>query len=821
MNDRVLGVVTALFLTILVIVAINQLEPPDSVSPDAPAETFSSGRALAHLEVIAARPHPTGSPENADVRDYILQELRNVGLQPEIQKTEVTRYRSARYARFATVQNIVARLNGRANSKALLLLSHYDSVPNAHGATDDGSGVVTMLETLRALKHHSPLKNDVIFLFTDGEELGLMGATAFVEQHPWAEDVGLVLNFEGSGSSGQVIMFETSKKSSWLVEEFAKAAPYPVANSLSYEIYKRMPNDTDLSIFKDAGFPGLNFAYVDNRYDYYTQSDNVENIDERSIQHHGSYALALTKHFGNLNLGDTTGSDSVYFNTFGTALVHYSQSWVIPIAILAFVGYFGVLTLGFRGHHLKVSGVAKGLAAFLLGLVSIPVIVTCLFRIVANFFEGADWWLLYYNNKLLLLAFSLIAVADFSLFLIWLRRGTTIVHAAAFGSGMLALLYFGDLLSLQFALVTVGLSFLIYFVLRRETTHWNLAMGGLLAWLVLTAGVSLAIPGASYLVVWPFLFSLVPVGIAFVKKDPEHSSVSTVALFCVFATPAVLWLSQVSYLILNAMGINLIGVAVLFVVLLFGLLVPHFCIMAPSNSRALPAIAGGLGVVFLLWATVGANFDERHRRPNMIFYGLNADSGKTIWGSTDLNVDDWTSKYLSENPTAATLADFLPTSSAKLLTSPAPRTAMSSPAIEVLEDKTNGEARTLRMHITSQRGAPYLNIFFQPTGKIVGAMVNGMQLDGLEEVDEGSSPNWWRWRYFALPTDGIDLILKINSLAEFEIKLTDVSYALPEIVGYEMKARPDHMMPARYTLSDMTVASKTFTFAASAALTNK
>src|SRR4030095_8333053 len=108
---------------------------------------------------------------------------------------------------------------------------------------------------------------------------------------PWMKDVGLVLNFEARGNSGPSLMFETSTGNGWLMEQFAKAAPYPVATSLSYEIYKLLPNDTDFTIFKDAGFSGFNFSYIDGYAYYHSAIDSVETIDERSLQHHGSYML--------------------------------------------------------------------------------------------------------------------------------------------------------------------------------------------------------------------------------------------------------------------------------------------------------------------------------------------------------------------------------------------------------------------------------------------------------------------------------------------------------------------------------------------------
>src|SRR5205814_3510336 len=140
------------------------------------------------LAVIASKPHPVGSPEHTQVRDYILRELTAMGLSPQLQTTPA-------------ISNILVRQQGSASGgKALLLDGHYDTMPNSPGASDDGSGVVVLLETLRAIRAGAPLRNDLICLFSDGEEVGLQGAKAFAYAHPWAKDVGLVLNFEARGN---------------------------------------------------------------------------------------------------------------------------------------------------------------------------------------------------------------------------------------------------------------------------------------------------------------------------------------------------------------------------------------------------------------------------------------------------------------------------------------------------------------------------------------------------------------------------------------------------------------------------------------------
>ena len=86
--------------------------------------------------------------------------------------------------------------------------AHYDSVPVGPGASDDGVGVATLLEVGSILKRR-PLQRPVILLFNEGEELGLVGARAFLPD-PLSRNVDSLLNFEARGVNGPVTMFETN-----------------------------------------------------------------------------------------------------------------------------------------------------------------------------------------------------------------------------------------------------------------------------------------------------------------------------------------------------------------------------------------------------------------------------------------------------------------------------------------------------------------------------------------------------------------------------------------------------------------------------------
>ncbi len=190
---------------------------PSPKPASAPATEFSALRAFEHSKQIARVPHPMGTAADDAVRAYIVRKLTEMGL--EVQE------RPSRYHHRGTIvvsTNVIGRIRGTGNTKAFNLMAHYDSVAYGPGAADDGAGVVTLLETARALKAGPSLKNDVIFLFTDGEEAGEVGAEAFMRT-PMADKVGMLVNFETRGTSGPSLMFETSEGNGWLIQEAAKA----------------------------------------------------------------------------------------------------------------------------------------------------------------------------------------------------------------------------------------------------------------------------------------------------------------------------------------------------------------------------------------------------------------------------------------------------------------------------------------------------------------------------------------------------------------------------------------------------------------------
>jgi len=312
---------------------------PKPKSADIPLDQFSAERAFVHLSDLINddQAHASASAKNKANLQIISNKFSALGYSPEVQKTLGC---TLHYPGCTQVQNFIAVLKGTGTGSdfgdAILLTTHYDSVPAGPGAGDAGAGVVALIEIARILKDESVPKNDVIFLITDGEEGGLRGAQGFASEHPLMKNVKLVVNLEARGASGPSTMFETSDGNRALIKQYGKNTKYPVANSLSFEIYKRLPNDTDYSIYKPMGVAGLNYAFTGDVALYHSARDDLAHLDQASLQHHGDNALDAVRAFGNVDLSTINGTtNATYFDVFGRVLINWSSSLNIPLSLLA------------------------------------------------------------------------------------------------------------------------------------------------------------------------------------------------------------------------------------------------------------------------------------------------------------------------------------------------------------------------------------------------------------------------------------------------------------------------------------------------------
>jgi hypothetical protein len=498
--------------------ALATLGPPDAVGPDAPPWVFSAGRAAVLVGEIAREPHPSGSPGAERVRGVLVKALEDLGLKPEVQSPR---------AGTATTRNVLARLEGKGSpgKKAILLCAHYDTVPQSPGAGDNASGVAVVLETIRALKAGPPIDRDVIALLDDGEEIGLFGARLFVDEHRWADDVGLVLNFDARGNEGPSFMFETSDGNARLVREYARAVPRPQATSLSMDIYRIMPNDSNLTIFKRAGKAGLNFAISGGQVYYHSPEDTPANLDPRSLQHQGENALATARHFAMLDLEDLRTDDAIYTSILGRFVVAYPKGWAIPLALIAAAAFVVVAAIGVRKRRVRPLDLAAGVAVW--GGAAVAAI----------FATGGFWVVL--RDMFLGVGFP------------WLKVEVPIMTACVVvaATAMLALE-------------------------RRAASRRSveaLGLGALAWWLLGTLATARWLPGASYLFVWPMLSCLTGLGASFLARPGSNPARIAVLLGSI---PALVLFPPLMRATFDGLGVRMAAPCMILVVLFLGATLP-------------------------------------------------------------------------------------------------------------------------------------------------------------------------------------------------------------------------------------------------------
>ncbi|MEP6821555.1 MAG: M28 family peptidase [Chthoniobacterales bacterium] len=748
-----LRVFSWLVILLVAAVALVGTRPPAALGVNAAPEQFSAARAIMHLAVIAARPHPMGTQANQEVRDYLVATLTTLGGEVQIENTVGMQTRG-RIVRAGNAQNIVARFPGSANRRAIMLMAHYDSVPEAPGAADDGAGLISILELLRALHAGSSIQNDLLVLFSDGEEPGLLGASGFVADHPdLAGRIGVVLNLEARGISGPAMMFETSAENGWLIPELARVAPHPMASSLMYAAYKLMPNDTDLSALRKTGIPALNFAFTETVEGYHSRLDTRENLSARSVQQMGTNALALVRRWGNLPLTNIRKPDDVYFNWLGHRLIVYPEWVVWPLALATFALLAVAWVTGRRRGVLQLS--VAGVMGFFVVLLAIASGMLLLWMVI-NFLLG---------NSLLE------------------------------GDAPSNRLLFAGLVAIGFSAGASALK-----VLSSRVGSRHLHAGMLVVAAFVATAVCFLLPGASYVFQWPVFFGTASLLVGMSGNSPKGYAISGF----IAAIPAIMIISPLTYLFFANLDLNL--TSLLAVSLLLSLLLavawPLYDFLMPRGFLMAFVIAG-LGLI-----AAGASLSHpsaQHPRRDSLIYSVNADQGKAEWVSYDEAADRWTRHFLGLGPKPAPDPDFTAGSDRACLATEAPLVALEGPVATVISDRAEGDVRVLRLHLDPARDA--LSLLVRLPAKTDLASV---AWGGRTQAVHAESAHPWSLRYEAVPPEGLDLELRVRGHGRVKLWLASSTPGLPESATVKYESRPVELMPAPG--SDVTLVTRQYDF---------
>ncbi|KAF2092051.1 putative zinc metalloprotease [Saccharata proteae CBS 121410] len=374
-----LGLVAALLV-------VHHVVPP-APQHAVPVQGINLTESWLDLQTLSNGFHPYNSRRNDEIRDWLLQRIeailtRNgakyspIGSGPDVYITDGGDARVELYndmssnVTFSTAgtntsiyfegTNIIVYIEGSGDAgtkesrAGVLVNAHYDSVSTGFGATDDGVGVVSVLQLISyfTTPGNKP-KNGIVALLNNGEEDYLNGARAFL-QHPISKFPRTFLNLEGAGAGGRATLFRSTDTE---VTKFYSKSKYPFGSVISADGFKRglIHSETDYSIFTaDLGLRGLDVAFMEPRSQYHTTADSPRDTSLDSVWHMLSAALKTTQglssykgsKFEKTDGQETHGSNAVWFDLFGRTFAVFRLHTLFALSVtLLVVGPLALIAL--------------------------------------------------------------------------------------------------------------------------------------------------------------------------------------------------------------------------------------------------------------------------------------------------------------------------------------------------------------------------------------------------------------------------------------------------------------------------------------------
>ena len=503
--------ITIILLSMVVlissIIGFNSLYPSKPNTND--KERLNVENQIDYIKDIALEPHSIFDyKEHERVRNYLIDEFKELGLEPKIYTYEDVYVERSKTKE--DLKNIYVEIKGKSDSY-IMISTHYDSSrakperyaekDGSKGAADAGYGLSTILETVKTIKENNvELNNGIKILITDGEEYGLLGAKEAVKEKEIFENVNYLINIEARGTKGPAIMFETSPNNSRVMELYDSSYK-PFSYSITPEIYKLLPNGTDFTEFLGIVINGINISVLDGLENYHTPNDSVENINKKSLQHYGDQVYPIVKEFvSNEKYSDANalngGNDSIFF-IIGNVFVKYSKT--INYVLLALIG--GLIL--FLNNKFGIKSILKSLKYTFINLL--------------------------YTVMTMVIGFGVSKIA-------------ALINGREFKLTYLPIIKFENTIFI----ICIILAVIGYILVIRKTSNNfeeknEYTIGSLLLLFILSIIFTIALPGGSYLFVFPaLLISLfVSINEVFEKSDISCIMLIPIALILILYVPTV------------------------------------------------------------------------------------------------------------------------------------------------------------------------------------------------------------------------------------------------------------------------------------------
>ncbi|MFL6676407.1 MAG: M28 family peptidase [Massilia sp.] len=750
-------------IALLAWLALRSDPLPEPLPPSAPQPAFSAARAYVHVQALAREPRPIASTANAKARQYIVDQLRAAGLEPQVQTATVRNvaidWLANTQVTLGVVHNIVARKAGaatdRASRPALLVAAHYDSGAGTLGAADGAASAAAMLETLRALNAAPPLANDVLFLFSDGEQAGSLGAMGFVDEHPWARRVGLGLQFDHSGNRGPLVLYRASNGDGDAVAGWAKSGGHH-GSSLMAEVYQARYGAPSAGPLDKLGVPVLHFASTEGRLGPNGAYDTPARLHQATLQHEGDTMLALLKHFGNARLArEEKASGQVYFTLPFVGVVHYPMALVWPFTRLACLLMVGVCVLAIQragvapvdithaAFGFMLAAAAPMLTAYLLWQ-SLPALQRNYSLDALNGGHGAHWHLL---------AFTSIAAGLF----VYLQR--RLRHAVGTPAAALGVMCF---------------------------TTMALVMASALA------------PGASYVLLWPLLATQAAFAALLSRRVTVLTRGHALPVIVAGAAPAVLLIAPAVRDLFDAFSPNRMILPLALFAVLLGLAVLLLAAVARRFVVRTLVVAGAgcLGI-----AHSASPPEPALPQPNPLVYFKDTPTWQSIWLMPEGPLDAWTRRVFPNTMHPYVLPYMFGPASDPVWYAAAPRNdSIAYPYLQV-QKLDDSDGRHVEFQLVSKNRAPKITLRIDG-GEPLRTSVNGRVLTGAKV-------RGWSLTMYGMEDQRLNFVFDMAGEPGFMVYVQEQIPGLPE---RDLPPRPSGMKPDLLPKTGTTIAADILRF---------
>ena len=560
---------------------------------------------------------------------------------------------------------------------------------------------------------------------------------------------------------------ETNGKNSTLITEFLKANPnYPASNSLMYSVYKKLPNDTDLTVFREIGnINGFNFAFIGDHFDYHTMQDTYERLDRTTLAHQGDYLMSTLNYFANSDIENlNSNKDHVYVNFPFIGLLIYPFSWVTPMLIGAVILLIVLVFFGVVSNKINTKEILIGF---------VPAILA-------------------------------IAVCGAVSYVLWMV--ITFIHPA-YKDMLHGFTYNGYWYIIAFVCLNLWSLFLIYKFFIKDNNITSLLVAPIVIWILINFLIPEDFKGAGFFIIPTLIAEIILAISIFLKPIDKNYSI----LFGILSIPTIYIFAPLIKVFPIGLGLKVLFISGILTALVFGLLLP--VLNASKSRKAFRKLVGLFTIVFFIIATFQSGFSIDKKRPNSLVYIKNLNDSTAFWGTYNKTLDSFISQKLGENPTKGGIANASSRSKYNSRFSyhaKAPNIPIETSEVRVSMDTVVGEDRLLEFSLISKKKVNKYELGTLDSLQIKRMFVNETAYnDGkLTNIKRGSFLSF----YMGNSDDSLFISMTISKGDKLNLFINEISYDLLENKTLSIQPRSEDMMPMPFVTNNAIICTRQIQF---------